>query len=82
MQLGRDLPVTADYPLHVFFFFNRKASLAFLQPTPCLISILPPLPLSFPLHLSIPPPCGNLGPPISPQATVNVWHAGTGSQSP
>lgn len=67
--------------LHIVSF-NRKASLAFFQPTPCLISIRPTLPLSFSLHLSIPLPCGNLGPPISPQATVNVWHGGTGSQSP
>lgn len=67
--------------LHIVSF-NWKASLAFLQPTPCLISMLPALPLSFSLHLSIPLPCGNLGPPISPQATVNVWRGGTGSQSP
>lgn len=82
VQLGRDLTVTADYRLHISST-SRKVSLAFLQPTPCLISILPPFSLlSFSLNLSIPPPCGNLGSPISPQATVNVWHGGTGSQSP
>lgn len=82
VHLGRDLTVTADHRLHISSF-SRKASVAFLQPTPCLISILPLFSLlSFSLHLSIPPPCGNLGPPISPQATVNVWHGGTGSQSP
>lgn len=81
MQLSRSLPVTADYPLHISSF-NRKAFLAFPKPTPCFIFILPPLLSSFSLHLSIPPPCGKLGPPIFPQATVNVWHGGTGSQSP
>lgn len=89
VQLSRELFVTTDYLLLQFFSGDRRPFLAFLQPTPCLI--FHPSFFSFSLHLSIHLSITtqslttlweSISPTISPQATVDVWHEGTVSQSP
>lgn len=87
VQLSRELFMTTDYLLLHFFSGDRGPFLAFLQPTPCLLPIFSPsfsslsLHLSLSIHLSV-TTLSLVSPKISPQATVNVWHEGTGSQSP
>lgn len=91
VQLSRELFVTTDYLLLHFLSGDRRPFLAFLQPAPCLVPIFPPLSFSLSLHLSIHLSAASqssttlrepISPTISPQATVNVWHESTGSQSP
>lgn len=90
VQLSRELFVATDYLLLHFFSGDRRPFLASLQPTPCLIpiSLLSLFHSLHPsIHLSITTQSlatlwEPVGPTISPQATVDVWHEGTGSQSP
>lgn len=85
VQLSRELFVTTDYLLLHFFSGDRRPFLASLQPTPCLIpiSLLSLFHSLHPsIHLFITTQSSAIGPTISPQATVDVWHEGTGSQSP
>lgn len=85
VQLSRELFVTTDYLLLHFFSGDRRPFPASLQPTPCLvpISLLSLFHSLHPsIHLSITTQSSAIGPTISPQATVDVWHEGTGSQSP
>lgn len=83
MQRGTSPPRDGRLPTCTSPPLTEKPPWPFLNPHLVSFPFYPPLSSSpFSLHLSIPSPCGNRGPPISPQATVNVWHGGAGSQSP